>query len=333
MDGVIPASIQPQSISPLEQFTNETNALLRKDLRGKSLPQNRSRRALHAGKRLFQTLNAVKETARLFILNPSGLMGGGLFLFLLILSILGPMLYPVDPFAVSGPPFMPPSKAWPFGTDYIGRDILAGIIHGSRVTLAAGAAASCISIAAGVTVGGIAGYFGNAADAILMKLTELFQVMPALLFAMVLILLFGASLPIIAAAIGAVSWTGTARLTRAEFLRLRGADFVTAAVTAGARPRHVIFNIILPNASPSIIVAGTFSIGLSILFESSLSFLGLGDANRISWGLMVGQNREYILEAWWTVTLPGAAIFLLVLSVCLIGDALNDALNPLSRRR
>jgi peptide/nickel transport system permease protein len=274
-----------------------------------------------------------KETMKLFVLNPSGLIGSGFFLCLLALSIVGPLLYSTDPFDISGPPFMPPSEVWPCGTDYIGRDILAGIIHGGRVTLAAGAASSCVSIAVGVTVGGIAGYFGNAVDTVLMKLTELFQVMPALLFAMVLILLFGASLPVIAAAIGGVSWTGTARLTRAEFLRLRGSDFVTAAVVAGAPPRHVILNIILPNASPSIIVAGAFSIGLSILFEGSLSFLGLGDANRMSWGLMVGQNREYILDAWWTVTLPGAAIFLLVLSVCLIGDALNDALNPLSRRR
>jgi peptide/nickel transport system permease protein len=279
------------------------------------------------------SISPLKETARLFILNFSGLMGGGLFLSLLILSILGPLLYPADPFAISGPPFMPPSKGWLFGTDYIGRDILAGIIHGGRASLSVGTAASCVSIAVGLTVGGLAGYFGNAVDAVLMKLTELFQVMPALLFAMVLILLFGTSFPIIAAAIGGVNWTGMARLTRAEFLRLRGTDFVTAAVIAGAPPRHVILKIILPNASPAIIVAGTFSIGLSILFEGSLSFLGLGDANLMSWGLMIGQNREYILDAWWTVTLPGAAIFLLVLSVCLIGDALNDALNPLSRRR
>ena len=122
-------------------------------------------------------------------------------------------------------------------------------------------------------------------------------------------------------------------MTRAEFLKIREMEYVKSVTAAGGTDFYVMFNTILPNALPPIIVAAAFAIGTAILFEGGLSFLGLGDPNRMSWGLIIGQNRMYVLDAWWAVVIPGMAIFLAVLSVCLIGDSLNDALNPLLRKR
>ena len=134
-------------------------------------------------------------------------------------------------------------------------------------------------------------------------------------------------------AIGIVSWPQTARLARAEFLRIRKLDYVNAARTAGARNGYLIFAVILPAALPPLIVAAGLAIGAAILFEAGLAFLGLGDPNVMSWGLIIGENRNYLRDAWWTVTLPGIAIFLTVLGISLVGDGINDALNPKLRRR
>ena len=166
-----------------------------------------------------------------------------------------------------------------------------------------------------------------------MKVTEFFQILPALLLAMLLVSIFGAKLVTIIFAIGIVSWPQTARLARAEFLRIRKLDYVNAARTAGARNGYLIFAVILPAALPPLIVAAGLAIGAAILFEAGLAFLGLGDPNVMSWGLIIGENRNYLRDAWWTVTLPGIAIFLTVLGISLVGDGINDALNPKLRRR
>src|SRR5690625_243841 len=167
----------------------------------------------------------------------------------------------------------------------------------------------------------------------LMRTTEFFQVLPSLLFAMVLVTLFEPTIWTIAFAIGLVSWTNTARLARSEFLRLRQLDYVMAERTIGATNARIIWRVILPNAVAPLIVSATLAVGAAVLFEAGLSFLGLGDPNKMSWGLMIGNNRPYILVNWWAVTLPGVAIFLTVLSISLIGDGLNDALNPRLRDR
>jgi peptide/nickel transport system permease protein len=270
---------------------------------------------------------------RQFLRSPSGVGGACLLIFLVIGTAIGPMLYGVDPMDLVGGPFTAPSAdAW-LGTDYLGRDVLAELIYGGRATLAVGAVAALITIAIGLTVGALAGFFGGAIDAILVKITEFFQVLPPLLFAMVLVTLFGQKLVTITLAIGAVSWTSAARLTRAEFMRLRNLDFVKASRAAGASDAHLILRVLLPNALPPVIVSATLAIGVAILFEGGLSFLGLGDPNTMSWGLMLGQNRNYVLDAWWAVTFPGAAIFLAVLAISLVGDGVNDAVNPRLRRR
>ncbi|MFH1341002.1 MAG: ABC transporter permease [Pseudomonadota bacterium] len=274
-------------------------------------------------------LAAIRQFGR----SPAGVTGAAVLLVIILVTVLGPWVYSIDPLDISGAPFTPPGEdAW-LGTDYLGRDILAGLIHGGRATLTVGAAAAVITIAIGVTIGSLAGFFGGAIDIALTKITEFFQILPPLLFAMVLVTLFGQTLTTITIAIGVVSWTTAARLTRAEFLRLRNLDFVKASRAAGAGNRHLILRVVLPNALPPIIVSATLAIGVSILFEGGLSFLGLGDPNTMSWGLMIGQNRNYVLDGWWTVTFPGTAIFIAVLAISLIGDGINDAINPRLRKR
>lgn len=270
---------------------------------------------------------------RQFTRSPSGVIGAVVLLAIVLFTVFGAHIYGVDPLDIVGAPFTPPGEDALLGTDYLGRDILAGLISGGRATLTVGGVAAVITIVIGVTLGSLAGFFGGPIDTALTKITEFFQILPPLLFAMVLVTLFGQTLTTVTIAIGVVSWPSAARLTRAEFLRLRNLDFVKASRAAGAGNGHLILRVILPNALPPIIVSATLAIGVAILFEGGLSFLGLGDPNTMSWGLMLGQNRNYVLDAWWAVTFPGAAIFIAVLAISLIGDGINDAINPRLRKR
>ena len=270
---------------------------------------------------------------RQFARSPSGVIGAIVLLILILFTVFGAHIYAIDPLDIVSAPFTPPGEDTLLGTDYLGRDILAGLISGGRATLTVGGVAAVITIVIGVTIGSLAGFFGGPIDTALTKITEFFQILPPLLFAMVLVTLFGQTLTTITIAIGVVSWPSAARLTRAEFMRLRNLDFVKASRAAGAGNGHLILRVILPNALPPIIVSATLAIGVAILFEGGLSFLGLGDPNTMSWGLMLGQNRNYVLDAWWAVTFPGAAIFIAVLAISLIGDGINDAINPRLRKR
>lgn len=274
------------------------------------------------------------EALRMFVRNPSAIVGMVTLFLVLAVSIAGPWVYPADPFEIRAAPMTTPfsEEAW-LGTDYLGRDVLTTLIYGGRATLLVGAVAALLSVLIGITLGAFAGYYGGRVDAVLMRVTEFFQVLPALLFAMVVVTLFSPSLVTVTLAIGVVSWTGTARLTRAEFLKFCNLEFVRAERAIGARDARIIWKVILPNALPPLVVSATLAVGAAILFEAGLSFLGLGDPNQMSWGLMIGSSRPYVLDCWWAVTFPGAAIFVTVLAVSLIGDGLNDALNPKLRER
>ncbi|MCY3872950.1 MAG: ABC transporter permease [Rhodobacteraceae bacterium] len=259
---------------------------------------------------------------------------GLVLLGLVVCFILcGKILQP-DPFEIVSAPFSPPGQnGFLLGTDYLGRSIFTGLLAGGASTLAVGLASAALSVFIGVTVGALAGYFGGIIDDVLMRVAEFFQVLPALLFAMVLVTLFTPSLFTVSFAIGVVLWPQTARLTRAEFLRIRELEYVLAARAIGAKDARIMLRVILPNALPPLIVSATLTVGIAILFESGFSFLGLGDPNVMSWGVMIGANRNFILDAWWPVTIPGVAIFLTVFAVSLIGDGLNDAFNPELRGR
>ena len=182
-------------------------------------------------------------------------------------------------------------------------------------------------------MGALAGYYGGIVDDLMMRFTEFFQVLPNLIFAMVLTTLFSSGIGTVIFAIGVVNWCPLARLTRAEFMRLKDQEFVLAARAAGASDLRIILRTILPNAMPPLIVSITLLVGICILFEAALSFLGLTDPDVMTWGLMIGSSRDYFWDAWWTVTFPGLAILLTVLSIALIGDGMNDALNPKLRKR
>ena len=211
--------------------------------------------------------------------------------------------------------------------------MLAGVVNGGDTTLRVSLVATLLMVLIGVSIGAIAGFYGGRVDTLLMRFTEVFQVMPGLLFALVIVTLFEPAWWKVAIAIGVVLWPSLARLTRAEFLRLRNLEFVKAAQAIGTSDFRIMFRVLLPNAMPPLIVATTLGMGAAILFEAALAFLGLGDPNDVSWGYLIGQNRGSVLGGWWTVTFPGLAIFATVLSFSLIGDGLQDAFNPKLRGR
>jgi peptide/nickel transport system permease protein len=274
------------------------------------------------------------ETTEMFFRNHAAVAALVVLILILLGAIFGPLIYSTDPFEMVWAPFSPPGEeGFLFGTDYLGRDLLSAILNGARVSITIGLAAAFMSVFIGITIGALAGFYRGWVEEVLMRFTEFFQVLPTLLFSMVIVALFGASLIVITIAIGVVSWTAVARITRAEFLRIRELEYVMASRASGAGNFKLIFRVILPNALPPIIVQAALMVGSAILFEAGLSFLGLSDPNVVSWGQIIGSNRPYILDASFTVTIPGLAIFITVLAISLVGDGLNDALNPKLRQR
>lgn len=276
-----------------------------------------------------------RQALRMFLRNRAAVFGVFLFVAVLLMTIVGPMFYDNDASDIVARPVLAPGSegAPPLGTDYLGRDVLAGVISGGRVSLLVAAMAALMVVFIGVTIGATAGYYGGWVDTVLMRFTEFFQVLPALLFAMVIVALFTPSIVTISVAIGLVAWPSIARLTRAEFLRLKNMEYVKAARAIGAGDWSIMSRVIFPNALPPLIVSASLLMGAALLFEAGLAFLGLSDPNTLSWGLMIGLNRANFLSAWWSVTFPGLAIFATVLSFSLIGDGLQDAFNPKLRGR
>ena len=280
------------------------------------------------------TIKPVKEIFQTFFKSYSAVTGLIILIGIAVMGFIGPLFYPTDPFDMVWMPFSPPgTDGFLLGTDYLGRDILSQIINGARVSIAIGFSAALVSCFIGVGIGSFAGFYGGWVEEILMRITEFFQVLPTLLFAMVIVALFGSSVLSITLAIGAVSWASVARITRSEFLRIKELDFVLASRSSGSNNMALIFKVILPNAAAPIIVQSALLVGAAITFEAGLAFLGLSDPNVVSWGQVIGSNRVYILDATYTVTFPGIAIFITVLAISLVGDGLNDALNPKLRSR
>ena len=280
------------------------------------------------------TIKPVKEIFQTFFKSYSAVTGLVILIGIAVMGFIGPLFYPTDPFDMVWMPFSPPgADGFLLGTDYLGRDILSQIINGARVSIAIGFSAALVSCFIGVGIGSFAGFYGGWVEETLMRITEFFQVLPTLLFAMVIVALFGSSVLSITLAIGAVSWASVARITRSEFLRIKELDFVLASRSSGSNNMALIFRVILPNAAAPIIVQSALLVGAAITFEAGLAFLGLSDPNVISWGQVIGSNRVYILDATYTVTFPGIAIFVTVLAISLVGDGLNDALNPKLRSR
>ncbi len=275
----------------------------------------------------------MKEFWRLFCRNRSAMLGLIVLITVIILAVIAPLIYPHSPFKFVGPPMSPPSGDFLFGTDTLGRDVAAGIAHGAKTSLLIGLVATVVAVVVGTVMGGLAGYYGGWIDDVLMRLTEFFQTIPSFVFAILLVAIMKPSIESIIIAIAVVSWPAVARLVRGEFMALRNREFVLASVCVGMTDLRIIFQQILPNCLSPIIVAGSLMVATAILIESALSFLGLGDANIMSWGFLVGAGRSVLRSAWWVCTFPGFAILLTVLAINLVGEGLNDALNPRLRNR
>ena len=267
---------------------------------------------------------------RAFLRNPAAMLASGFLVFVTVIAFAAPLIYPEDPLSMVARPFLWPGQnpQFPLGSDSLGRDVAAGLVWGSRISLIIGFAAMMLGVTIGIVVGAAAGYFGGRIDDALVRLVEIFQTTPSFLMLIVLVAIAEPRVESITVGIALVTWPTIARLVRAEFRSLREKDFVTAARGLGYGHFRIIFIEILPNALPPIIVTSSVIVASAILMESALSFMGLGDPNRISWGSMIGASRETLRTAWYLTAVPGIAIVLTVLALNMIGDALNDALNP-----
>jgi peptide/nickel transport system permease protein len=270
-----------------------------------------------------------------FSRNRGAVIGLVILVTVIAVAILAPILFPVSPWQMVQRPFLPPLEMseFPLGTDTVGRNVIAGLAYGAQVSLLVGLISTVASLLIGIPLGAIAGYYGGYVDDALMRFTELFQTVPNFALAIVLVAIFEPTIQSIIAAIAIVSWPPVARLVRGEFLSLRSREYVEAATLAGQSNATIIWRQILPNTLSPIIVLASLMVATAILLESSLSFLGLGDPNLMSWGYMIGAARTVIRQAWWLSFFPGVAILLTVLSLNLIGEGLNDALNPRLARR
>jgi peptide/nickel transport system permease protein len=277
----------------------------------------------------------MKQFLKHFAKNRGALFGTAILALVVLTGIFCSVLFEESPWMMVAQPLLLPfqDSAYPLGTDMLGRDIASGLAYGARVSLMVGVISTLVAVLVGVMIGAAAGYYGGWIDDAMMRFTEFFQTIPQLAMAVVLVAILSPSIYSIVGAIAVVSWPPVARLVRGEFLSLKQREFVQAAIVIGQRPRQIIFTQILPNAISPIIVTASLMIATAILTESALSFLGLGDRNMMSWGFMIGASRTMLREAPWMSVMPGVAILLTVLAINLIGEGLNDAMNPQLRKR
>ncbi len=271
----------------------------------------------------------MNETLRTFLSRPAGIVGLTILGLVCVVALLAPVISPGSPWDMAGMPFARPGEGgmW-LGSDTLGRDVAAGVIHGARVSLLIGVSSTLAALAIGVTMGAIAGFSGGIVDLIIVRVTEVFQTIPNFVLAILLVAILTPSLTTIILAIALVSWPPLARLTRAQVMSVSRREFVHAARCQGQSAVSVLVRHVLPNAISPIIVTGSLTVAAAILIEAALSFMGLGDPNHMSWGYMVGAGRTVIRQAWWMSVFPGLAILITVVAINLVGEALNDALNP-----
>ncbi|HYU20462.1 MAG TPA: ABC transporter permease [Chloroflexota bacterium] len=276
-------------------------------------------------------IQAAQEMRRRLLRHPSALAGGAIFVFMVVVAVLADYLAPFHPYegyTVRNSLHPPGSPFW-LGTDDVGRDILSRMIHGARISLTVGLVVQTISITIGTTLGLIAGYFGRAIDDLVSAVTTVFMAFPSLLFAIVVMAVIGPSIFNVFLALGVVTWPAVCRLVRGEVLSLKEREFVLAAHAIGAPAARTMLRHLLPNCAGPIIVVATLGMAGAILAEASLSFLGLGvQPPTPSWGSMLAQGRDFMDQAWWMTTFPGAAIFVTILGLNLLGDGLRDVLDP-----
>lgn len=258
-----------------------------------------------------------------------GITGMILLALLVLAALAAPLIIPGDPLSIVATPLLQPfeNSHFLFGTDRLGRDVLAELFYGARTSLGVGLAAALASIVLGSIVGTLAGFVGGIVDEVLMRITEAFQTVPGFLLALALTSIAGPSLPVLIAAIALSSWTQAARLTRGQVLSIRESDYVASARVIGMHPMEIAFRQILPNALPPVLALAPVIVASAILIEAALSFLGLGDPNRVTWGGMIAEGRTVLRSAPWLSILPGLALAMTVVGVYLAGEGLTNAIS------
>lgn len=251
-----------------------------------------------------------------------------LLTIIILLALFAPLLATYDPFALNDNMVSPPCKNYILGTDGLGRDVYSGILYGARTSISIGVVAASISGILGTLIGGISGFYGGKTDAFLSEVINIFLMMPTFFLILIIVALFGSSMLNVMIVIGVTTWTGNARLMRAQALSLKQRTFVKSLETIGESKFQTLVKHIIPNGIFPIIANTTMNISGAILTESGLSFLGLGDPNIISWGQMVYNGKSYLTNGWWISTFSGAAIVITVLAFYLIGDGMNNILSP-----
>jgi peptide/nickel transport system permease protein len=270
----------------------------------------------------------VPKRRRRLLSNWTGKISFGYIVLLILIATLGPLVISKDPAQISRLVLKPPSgSAW-FGTDHLGRDQLARLVTGARISLLVGVVAAAMSIVVGVLVGACAGFFGGWLDTALMRISEFFQVMPTLIVAVAIVALIGPGLFNIILVIAALSWPQTARVTRGEVLRVKQLEYIDAVRCQGRPEWRILLREVVPNAIPAVMPLIALCVAEAILQEASISFLGLGSPDTISWGLLLHDGQQNLLRAWWMTVIPGIATFVSVLAFNLLGDSVSAALNP-----
>lgn len=252
---------------------------------------------------------------------------------LIAVALAAPLLAMRDPLATSALALAPPSAQHWMGTDNLGRDVWSGVVYGSRVSLLVGITASLVSTAIALAIGSVAGYRGGTVDVVLMRFAEFVQIIPQFFLALIMVALLGRGLGKVILVLGIVGWPLAARIVRAQFLALKGREYAEAARAVGAGDWYIGLRVILPNALPPIVVTATQAVSLAILLESGISFFGLGDPSLVSWGQMLNTAQQFLYVAWWMSVFPGLAVIAAVLGFSLLGDGINDVLNPRSMSR
>ena len=264
--------------------------------------------------------------------HPSGL-AAGLFIALLVVLALVAGLFPaLDPHALSNDAMHPPSAQFALGTDELGRSVLAGVVHGTRVSLTVGFFAALFATVIGIVIGAAAGFYGGWLDTAVMRVSEFFQVIPSFILAAVIVAMSGTGLTQIIAVVSLLAWPQVARVMRGEVMRVKQLEFVDAVRCLGLPERAVLIGEVVPNAVAPVLAVGTLIVGQAILLEASLSFLGLSSAELVSWGRMLNSGQRFLFNAWWLSFFPGTAIFVTVLAFNLFGDAVGAVLNPRTTR-
>ena len=262
-----------------------------------------------------------------FLRTPEAVAGALILAALVAMALAAPLLFPRDPLSIAGPALLPPFQDWslPLGTDRLGRDVLAELFHGARTSLAVGLAAAATSIAIGATIGTLAGFAGGITDEVLMRVADAFQTVPGFLLALAFVSVVGPSLAVVVIAIALSAWTGPARVARAEVLSIRERDYVASARVIGMHPLQIAFREVLPNALPPVLALSSIIVAGAILVEAALSFLGLGDPNRVTWGGMIAEGRTVLRSAPFLSIIPGIALVLTVLGVYFAGEGFVEA--------